>query len=130
MFRLDVDNDCLIEVGDEDQQISVTGGENTEPTEISLQSLSGSYNPRTMRLMGSINGKDLSVLIDGGNTHCFIQDSIAYKLGLGLQSLPGFRVFIGSGEFLVCITVCRQVAMMVQGAEIKTDLFVLSYGRC
>lgn len=72
MFRLDANNESLIEVVDEDQQSSVTEVENTDPTKISLQALSGSYNPRTMRLMGLIKRKDLSVLIDGGSTHCFI----------------------------------------------------------
>lgn len=90
MFQLDADNKCLIEVVDDDQQTSGAKVVDTEPTKISLQALSGTYNPRMMLLMGSIKGRDLSVLIDGGSTHCFIQDSMAYKLGLGLPSLPEF----------------------------------------
>lgn len=128
MFRLDADNDCLIEMVDDDQQTSEAEVVDAEPTEISLQALSGSYNSRTMQLIGSIRGRDLPVLIDGGSTHCFIQDSVAYKLGLGLKSLPEFSVFIDSGEFLVCIAVCRQVTIMIQEAEVQTDLFVLAMG--
>lgn len=59
-------------------------------------------------------------------THNFIQDSVAYKLGIGLQSLQEFRVFIGSGEYLVCREVCRQVPLMIQKVALKEDLYVLA----
>lgn len=67
-------------------------------TKISLQALVGTFNSRTLRLKGTVRGRDLTILIDSGSTHNFIQDSVAYKLGIGLQSLKEFKVFIGSGK--------------------------------
>lgn len=46
------------------------------------------------------------ILIDSGSTHNFVQEAVAYKLGIGIQSLPEFKVFIGSGEYLVYREVC------------------------
>lgn len=75
---------------------------------------------------GSIRGQLLSVLIDNGSTHNFIQEPVAHKLGIPLQELPEFRVFIGSGDYLICREVCRQVAITIQGAVITQDIFVLT----
>lgn len=74
--------------------------------EISLQALSSTFNPRTLQLRGKVKGRDLTILIDSGSTHNFVQDNVAYKLEVGLQPLPEFKLFIGSGEYLVCREVC------------------------
>lgn len=106
---------CLVEMCEEplDEREQTEEPLTTEEgaTEISLQSLAGTFNPRTLRLKGTIKGRELTVLIDSGSTHNFIQNSVAYRLGIGLQSLQEFKVFIGSGEYLVCREVCRQVPM-------------------
>lgn len=66
------------------------------------------------------------MLIDSGSTHNFIQDFVAYKLGVGLQSLQEFKVFIGSGDYLVCREVMRQVSLIIQDITLNEDLYVLS----
>lgn len=50
------------------------------------------------------------------------------QLGFVVESLPTFKVFIGSGEYLVCKEVCRQVNVVIQNTTIMEDLFVLSMG--
>lgn len=54
-----------------------------------------------------------------------MQDAITRKLGLGLQSLLAFCVFIKSREYLVCNEVCRQVPLLIQGHTMLEDLFIL-----
>lgn len=49
---------------------------------------------------------------------------MAHKLKIGLQVLQEFRVFIGSGEYLVCREVCKQVSLIIQEVTIKNDLYV------
>lgn len=71
MFRLDADDDCLIEILYDEQQPKREAIE-AASTEISLQALLDSYNPRTIRLMGSIGGREVFVLIDRESTRCFI----------------------------------------------------------
>ncbi|KAJ0015173.1 hypothetical protein Pint_21550 [Pistacia integerrima] len=40
---------------------------------ISLHALAGQHCPRTLRMIGVIQGMDVQVLIDGGSTHNFIK---------------------------------------------------------
>lgn len=66
------------------------------------------------------------MLIDNGSTHNFIQESVVHKLGVALQELPKFRIFIDSGDYLVRREVCQRVAITIQDAVITQDLFVLT----
>lgn len=52
--------------------------------------------------------------------------TLAYKVRINLQSLQEFRVFIGSGEYIVCREVCRQVHLVIQKLTLKEDLYVLA----
>lgn len=68
------------------------------------------------------------MLINSGSTHNFIQESVVSRLGYAVESLPPFKVFIGSREYLVCKDVCRQVEISLQNTLVTEDLFVLPMG--
>lgn len=125
MFRLDAEKSCLLEVfdGDLDAEGGPTSSEGT--MEINLRSLSGTFNPQAIRLQGAIQGHQIFILVDSWSTHNFIQGAVAEKLGIGTQKVSEFQVYIGSGEFMLCSEVCRQVPVVVQGMTIVQDLFVL-----
>lgn len=62
LFRLDTEQDCLMKVINmEADAVEVNANEDIE---ISLHALSGSYNPRTIRMTGAIRGQQLTMLID------------------------------------------------------------------
>lgn len=79
-------------------------------------------------LSGWVGGRLLTILVDCGSTHDFIQDMVVKKLGITMEPLPAFRVFIASGEFLVCKEVCRQVTLTLQNVVLTEDLFILNLG--
>lgn len=93
-------------------------------TEISMQA----FNPRTIKLSEWVQGRPLSVLIDNGSTHNFIQETVVTRLGFEVESLPAFKVFIGSGEYLVSKEVCRQIVISIQNTTVTENLFVLLMG--
>lgn len=68
----------------------------------SLNSLATQHNPRSLRVIGKYNGKDLSILIDGGSTHNFVQPSVVEKLCMSSQPNPPFHLYIGRGDTLTC----------------------------
>lgn len=101
LFRMEAGGNCLIELVEQHCE------EIESREEISLHALSGTFNPHTIRLTGWVRNRPLSVLIDSGSTHNFVQESVASRLGYEIQTLPEFKVFIGSGEYLTCRQVCR-----------------------
>lgn len=76
---MDTRQECLIEML-EDLQPTEDTGEVSEcgpmSTEISLHAFSGTYNPRTIRVTKWFEGKPLTIFVDNGSTHNFIQDSV------------------------------------------------------
>ncbi|GKG28383.1 hypothetical protein Tco_0406710, partial [Tanacetum coccineum] len=43
----------------------------------------------------------------------------------GLATTKAFKVYIGSGESLLCENVCSQVTLGMQGLSMEVDLYVL-----
>ncbi|VFR00856.1 unnamed protein product [Cuscuta campestris] len=68
----------------------------------SLHSMAGVTTPRSLRLTGRISGQEVGVLIDGGGTHNFVHPHIVEKLGLPIEVVSSFRVYVGNGDSLQC----------------------------
>lgn len=81
-----------------------------------------------IKFTGWIGGRPLTFLVDSGNMHNFVQDTLVRSLGIAIETLPEFWVFISRGEFLVCKEVFRQVPITLQNVLITKDLFILSMG--
>ena len=91
----------------------------------SLNALAGQSNPRSLRVVGEIGYQHLHVLIDSGSTHNFIKPQWAERLGLKIQSIPAFQVYIGNDDFLLCRFQCLQVPLVIQGHTFKLDFYIL-----
>ncbi|GKA73965.1 ty3-gypsy retrotransposon protein, partial [Tanacetum coccineum] len=118
----------LMTENDEDTGEEVTAAEEEamESGDISiLNSLVGHGSPRSLQLWGKIGDTRVHILIDNGSTHNFIRPDVVERLRVPLQATKVFKVYIGSGETLMCESVCSQVTLHVQGLDLKVDLYVL-----
>ncbi|GJR96491.1 ty3-gypsy retrotransposon protein [Tanacetum coccineum] len=88
-----------------------------------LNSLIGQGSPRS--LQWSIGSGNVHVLIDNGSTHNFVRPDIVEKMQLPVQTTKAFKVYIGSGETLLCEKLCTQVKLGMQGLAIEVDLYAL-----
>ncbi|VFQ68778.1 unnamed protein product [Cuscuta campestris] len=91
----------------------------------SLQSMAGMSTPRSLRLTGQVAGQAVGVLIDGGSTHNFIHPQTVERLGLAVEAVPPFQVYIGNGDSPPCERQCRVVNVGLQGTNFAVDLYVL-----
>lgn len=66
------------------------------------------------------------MLIDSRSTHNFIKPQLTEQLGLHVKTIDAFKVYIGSGDYMVCNLVCSQVPLSLQGKSFSVDLYVLS----
>lgn len=128
MFRLSADESCLWEVEDteehqDEEEIEVIIPEGQ--TKISFHAFEGHINANTIRLDGYIKFQSVSVLVDTGSTHNFMQVEVAQALKLTIHLIIPFKVSTGSGEKLVCDKVCRNVEIRIQGTAIQMDIFLL-----
>jgi hypothetical protein len=70
------------------------------------------------------------VLIDGGSTHNFIDQSMVTKLGLQVVCGKTFKVTVGNKEVIECTGRCLGLSLSLQGITIRADFFVLPVAAC
>jgi len=92
---------------------------------ISLHSLTGLVAPETLRLIATVVGHTILVLIDDGSTHNFIQQALADQLGLPRQTTSALRVMVGNGQHLDCTSFCKAVTIDMQITSFMVDLYIL-----
>ncbi|XP_039118795.1 uncharacterized protein LOC120254848 [Dioscorea cayenensis subsp. rotundata] len=96
-----------------------------ETPSISLHALTGQVVPSTLKIAGTINGKDIIVLIDGGSTNNFVQTKLANHLGLTVQPSNHLRVTVGNGDAVTCGGACLAVPLKLGDETFVVDLLLL-----
>lgn len=96
------------------------------PTQISFHSLAGQLAPKTLRMLGSLFGHQVMVLVDSGSTHNFIQQELVTHLNLPcrMTSVP-LWVMVGNGQHLQCTSLCEEIVIDVQSSKFTVDLHIL-----
>ncbi|VFQ75092.1 unnamed protein product [Cuscuta campestris] len=112
--------------GESSEQNSGTCDEALITADISsMHFLAGSPSPRSLKLMGSVHGAPVQVLLDGGSTHNFIHPAVVERLTLVLHPVAPFRVYVGNSDSLRCSYSCPQTPLTMQGHVFDVDLFLL-----
>lgn len=97
-------------------------------TKLSLHAMARHSVSFTLRVTGSVQGHKVIILVDGGSTHNFIQDRIAYFLHLAPQPTKQLCIMVGNGTELCCNQVCKAISIIIQGHQFVVDLYVMALG--
>lgn len=89
----------------------------------------GVLRPSLMRLMAWIRKFEVSLLVDSGLTHNFINSNIVTKVGLKSSSIIHFEVKVANRKKLKCETLVKEVKINIQGVRVTADLHVLTLVR-
>jgi hypothetical protein len=65
-----------------------------------LYRVSPNFTPS--RIRGVVQGQRVIVLIDGGETHNFIDSTLVAKRGIHTMNFEGFDVAVVGGRFIPC----------------------------
>ncbi|KZV24316.1 hypothetical protein F511_01798, partial [Dorcoceras hygrometricum] len=97
--------------------------------ELSLFSTGGITQPQTMKLRGKVMGKDMVVMIDSGASHNFVSRKLVERLGLKVDEMLEFGVYLGDGGRVSCQGVCRKLQVDLQQCILQIDGHVVEPGR-
>ena len=88
-----------------------------EVAELSINYVVGLSTPRTMKIKGNIDQREVIVMIDYGATHNFISIKLVQKLALPLEATAGYGVLTGKGMAVKGEGICRRVTLtlLMQG---------------
>ena len=74
--------------------------------EISFHAIAGTEHPQTIRVPGRLKGRDVTVLIDGGSTHNFVDQSLVLNYGLPVLRDKKFQVMAANRDKIECEGMC------------------------
>ncbi|CAH9070767.1 unnamed protein product [Cuscuta europaea] len=107
------------------------GGETNE-MQLSILSKEGMNTYNTFKVRVQIRTtsqrKSVIILIDSGDTHNFIYQSLVKDMGLNYNANSGFKVKLGNGDYFVNNGKCEQLPIRVQGLCITQDFYLLELG--
>jgi len=98
--------------------------------EISLNAITGTPHPKTMRLVGFLRLQLVVILIDSDSTHNFIDTKLAATLGIRPLVQDAIRVKIANGEEITSPGCCMEVEVKIQGSSFRTNFFILPLAGC
>jgi hypothetical protein len=87
--------------------------------------VTGTAGPRTMKLVGSIQGHQMSILVDSGSSHTFISQRLAALLDGVVPLSDAVRVQIANGAFLQCGSHIPGGSWLVQQYSFVSDIKVI-----
>lgn len=91
---------------------------------ISQCALAGTVTNKSFRLQGTINGKEVVLLLDSGSCGTFISSDAVNRLGLETTSVPSVTVTMANGAKSVVNTGVAKVQWQCQKAKFCTDMKV------
>jgi len=83
---------------------------------------------QTLKVRGSINGRDVIILVDPRAEANFLSSKLVFSLGLSLLQLPPFQVEVWNGAIEQGVGGCENVVIQVQGITICEIFFVMELG--
>lgn len=126
---LSADESWLMEMEEQTENITeeipsiITSDES--PSGISMHAFEGHLNPSTFKLEGFIKSQTISILVDLGSTHNFIQIETAIRLKLVIHAIKPFTVATSGEEKIICDKMCKNVEIKIQGVIVCMDIFLI-----
>ena len=93
-----------------------------EEPEISLNAITGTPNPKTMRIIRVLRNRQVVILIDSGSTHNFVDAKLAEVLGIISTSGDAIQVRIANGQIISSPGKSQDLTFKMQGNLYKMDL--------
>lgn len=127
MFLLQINEDSndINEVEDVENYFPASEG-----PKVSLNAISGKVSPKTMRVRGFLNGKLITILMDSGSTHNFVDERLVEKAKLKVSSQHRMPVMVATRVTVSSLGRCLNVQLQMQGLEVIVDFYVLPLGGC
>jgi hypothetical protein len=95
---------------------------------ISLAAITGISQPQTLKLKGHIKKDNVTVLIDTGSTHNFLDINVARNLKLFVYPVPDMKVMVVDGKKIKNVGKCHKVKLQIQDFNLESEFYTVPLG--
>lgn len=105
------------------------GEENTEESDELLPHLSvlashGFDGPHTIKLRGSMQGKEVVLMVDSGATHCFVSEGVIREFRWPVNKELKLDVVLGDGSRIKTLGVCSNLPITLNGVVYQVMCYI------
>ncbi|CAO2166027.1 unnamed protein product [Urochloa humidicola] len=119
LLQLEEDStDSVFQAGNE--------ADDTQLMALSVAAVTGKNAPKTLRLLGQIQHKDVLILVDSGSSHTFISSKMAGQLQGSKPMESSLLVTVADGSRLQCTSHFEQLQWSTQGCKFSSEARLLS----
>lgn len=98
---------------------------------VCLNALTGSnQGVNTILMNGTVKNRSLTLLIDYGSTHCFIDPHTVTRVGYKASYCAPVTVTVADGNCVMCTSHCQGFKWKMQGRSFQEDLLIIPLGGC
>jgi hypothetical protein len=103
----------------------IKGHESTTEGKPTLASIRGVPKYNTFRMRGVLQGKKVSIFIDGGSYHNFIDSRLLWSSHIPTIEFEGFKVEVASGSTMPCDWYIPGMKLTLGRHELIQDVYVM-----
>ena len=96
---------------------------------LSLNSYLGINSPKTTKMRGYIQDKEVIVMLDSGASHNFISPEVVDKLRLKVYADSSLDVLLGNGVTVNALGICQAVAFQINKTNFTSDFIFFGTGK-
>lgn len=93
--------------------------------QLSLHALTRILSFHTMRIQDLVGTQPVSILVDSGSSHNFLDTKMAKKLGCAVEPVEKLKVAAVNGHLMDCQSVCKGFEWSMQGRKFQNDVLIL-----
>ncbi len=90
--------------------------------------MTGINQPQTLKLKGHIKNNNVTVLIDTGSTHNFLDINVARRLKFFIYPVPDMKVMVADGKTIDNVGKCHKRELNIQDYSLTSDFYTLPLG--
>ena len=83
-----------------------------------------------MQVKGFFEKNPLTILIDSGSTHNFIDPQISKQADSFVHPCSIFKVMVANGSTLPCKGKCHNVCIFIGDYNLRSNMFAMPLGGC
>jgi hypothetical protein len=92
---------------------------------ILFEAITKAMKPDTLGLKGNLKGKDITVLVDSGNTHYFVDINLVKQLNIFVYLVKVLMVTTVDGQPIKGVGRCHKVLIYIQNLELQIRYYTL-----
>jgi len=111
----------------EENDAPITNSEEPMP-KISLAAITRIAQPQTLKLKGYVKKENVTVLIDTGSTHNFIDINVAKRLNLFVYPTTNIKLMVADGKKIDGVVKCHKVKLQISDYNLESGFYTVPLG--